>query len=240
MGSFPLVSAAFVVLLLGQHGPPAHCPTPEELKAAEAAVLAADKVVRDEKPPYSAESSLRAGSASVALQNLRIDDLQCQVAKREAETAARHKTEREAFQAAEKKKAPEQMAEAEDFVDHVNAIERDPKVVRLVLSAGYCFWNDRRKSGLAAIDAERKASKIGAVVDMKLLHDAQDQVVAGQRRTKEVAARLKAAKLKRLPCWDTAVDAVKTCMGPDGARTCSTPEERALQAALDDLLPGDD
>jgi hypothetical protein len=98
----------------------------------------------------------------------------------------------------------------------VAALRADPKAWQVLHSARLCWYQGSRSEALGVIAKERKYARVGGVVDMRIIHDAQDAL----RRDDEgiAAERKELARLRAKPlvCGDQTVAALSQCLDLTG------------------------
>jgi hypothetical protein len=94
-------------------------------------------------------------------------------------------------------------------------VRADPKLMRMVLSARICGFQNWRTSTLAEIGKQKHYASIGGVIDLRVMHALQQRLRALDEHIAADRAELKQRKLKAFACGGDEVYAVLACA--DGA-----------------------
>jgi hypothetical protein len=110
------------------------------------------------------------------------------------------------------------------------AIFSEPKLAGLVLSAAICWEQRHEKEALAAIRQEKEDAKIAGVVDLRLLRQLQDEVVARRKMVTVHRRRLLELKQRATKCGDRKVTWLQRCIQGEGTEedACDEPLLRAV------------
>lgn len=115
-------------------------------------------------------------------------------------------------------------------------MKRDPASQRAALSASLCWYQNDRKESFAAIAKERKYARIGGVVDVKALHDWQDDIRRDDDGIKLITGRLRGLKARALPCDEPSVSALTECLSPVLGGVIEGVPEHCKQAPHSELV----
>lgn len=115
------------------------------------------------------------------------------------------------------------------------SLRADPKAWQVLRSARLCWYQRSRAEVLGVIAKERKYSRVGGVVDLRLLHDAQDALRRDDEGIATERREFGRLKLRPLPCGDQAVSSLSQCLDLTGG---FVPDNSALEGGV--CLPRSD
>lgn len=91
-----------------------------------------------------------------------------------------------------------------------------PENWQVLRSARLCWYQRSRAEVLAVIAQERRGARIGGVVDLHLLHDAQDAVRRDEDGIATERRELARLRLRPLPCGEQTVSGLAQCLDLTG------------------------
>ncbi len=193
------------------------CPTDSDIAALRAKASTADKnyvKAQQEKDP---ETWAKIMGPALDLRNAaRYRAEEMQVRKEECERKAVIDARAAKVEAEEAEARAVEEQRAADTAALLGALKKDPKAVRSALSFNICYAEAEERDALKEIAAEKKASLIGGVANLRILRDAQDKVVAKRALQQAYKKDFKAARVSRLNCSDKAVGEIARCAAEDG------------------------
>jgi hypothetical protein len=119
-------------------------------------------------------------------------------------------------------------AEAERLRQEEAKVQDDPKERRIILSTNLCMRLQDEQEALDAIKAEKRAARLGGVVDLGILREHQDAVVAAKSVQGKLREDLRRIGLKSLGCDSKAVQKLWSCLAEPNRQDCQGPREQAL------------
>jgi len=99
-----------------------------------------------------------------------------------------------------------QKENAEVYAQALKAKDQ-PKTQQLIISLSLCWRKDDEQEALDNIKAEKKAARIGGIIDMQILRAHQDYAMAAKAAQERLREKLREIKLKPLPCNHEVVKA---------------------------------
>lgn len=109
----------------------------------------------------------------------------------------------------------------------------DARAWQVLRSARLCWHQRSRAEALGVIARERRGAKVGGVVDLRLLHDAQAAVLRDQDGIAAERRELARLRLRPLPCGEQTVAALSQCLDLTGG---FVPDRSELEGGM--TLPG--
>lgn len=100
---------------------------------------------------------------------------------------------------------------------------RDPRYMRPVLSALVCKQLAVRKEALDFIAKKRKYARIGGAINLKEIHEAQEDIEGADDKLAELRTQARTMKLALQPCGDRLVTGLVICLNDDEPDTCKSP-----------------
>lgn len=79
-------------------------------------------------------------------------------------------------------------------------LRRDPKFIRMRLSALLCYQAGERRKYQGRIDEQKRGARIGGVIDKEQVYEAQQEIVAMDRLGESIKRSLKSARIKPMDC----------------------------------------
>jgi hypothetical protein len=123
----------------------------------------------------------------------------------------------------------------DEMMDEALASNKD--YVRLAVSGLICHADIVRMVGLKQIADEKEASKIGGVVNMKTLHDAQTAVFKARKLTAYYRDVLKSRHLKAMECKGDVTVLLKCWADSDAEEGCDSQGMKALIRLMESFVP---
>lgn len=114
----------------------------------------------------------------------------------------------------------------------VAELKKDPANLAAVWSLHLCAAEQGRADALEQVKAEKESGKLGGVVDLRTLHQWQDEAYSFQKDAERARAALKALRRKPIRCTDRFIEGALPCVDPDAGHApgCHTPESEAFVA----------
>jgi hypothetical protein len=134
-------------------------------------------------------------------------------ARLDREREAREQREREEQWKREETAA--QQAQVEKEQQAVESAAQKPEVRGAALTIYWCELQAKRDEAMAAINREKAGAKIGGVVDMRVMHDGQTQVVDADEALKKLRPRLKGTLSKAKLCKGETMEMAQCHARPD-------------------------